>query len=255
MDLLEYIKTYFRPNDENYFHEFRSDRIIVEMGHSEKPIRLVIVAPYFHNKKYLEKYSKEKLIKEVGFGNIKQLLRIGSADNILESFKGVKTGLVTKEYIEREIKLFLGLTDKEVRDKRYYLIVKTGKAIVTNNGLRTFTVEWEKKEKFSAKSLMKRKEIKMKVRIPNVGSSIFYKPDNNDIKAIKEILTGKTVEIASIAEFEKLAKEFEEEGIVIPGFDKGLKLFPYIKIELLEEDETVLEQMIPIIYSLKLPGQ
>ena len=57
------------------------------------------------------------------------------------------------------------------------------------------------------------------------------------------------------AVFETIDLEFEEEGIVIPGFDKGLKLFPYIKIELLEEDETVLEQMIPIIYSLELPGQ
>ncbi|MGQ4891609.1 MAG: hypothetical protein ACP6IP_03870 [Candidatus Njordarchaeia archaeon] len=254
-NLLTYIERFFKENNENYFHEIREDRIIAEIGTVEKPLKLVLVSPYYYNEKVRLGSSTEKMIKEIGFGNIKKIVKLGSVREVPEHLKHMKADIGSQGMFTRPIKIFLGKTGMIDDKERIKLRVVTGKAVLTDEKVETFTEETEKVIKFQGKHLKKRKEIKLELKIPRVGTSFMYTPDNNDVKALAEIIEGRPVEILSITQFDELLNKFEDEGLVIPGFEKGVKIFPYVKIELSAGEEVLVEQIIPYLYGIGLTAK
>ena len=249
-DVFEIIKGYFKQNDEKYYHEFRENRVIVEMTADEKPLKLVLVSPYIYNDKISISNKVQKLVKEFGFGNIRRIVNLPPSTKLLEALKETKIVLGEHGYFNAPIKIFVGRTGQLDPKEKYVLRVITGKAIKVG-GIETFTVETTKEFKLSGKDLKKRREIKMDLKVPCVGSSVCYDPDNEDIKSLPPIFKGKDEEIYSISQFNEVLERYKVEGIAIKGFEKGLCIFPYVKVELLSNGETLLQQIIPYLYVVK----
>ncbi len=251
-ELIDFVKMFYNKQEESYYFETRKDVAIIEATIKEKPLKLVIISPYSYTEKVEEKTETQKLIKTCGFGNVKSVVKLGKTNRVLENLANLKLNFKLEEMFPSAIKIVLGkYADIDNKDKIVIRVV-TGRIFMIGSEIITITEEWSKETKFSAKALKKRKEEKIGIKIPKVGTSIIYKPDREDVRSMKEILLDQEVEILRTAEFDQILEEYEKNGIATEHFNNGFKMFPYVKVQLLVNDKQLFEQVIPYIYSIKI---
>jgi len=251
-DLFNAFKKYYQNDLAGYFHELRRSMTVIESPLDELPLRIMILAPYNKVERVDPREKTEEMIKKYGYGNIAILEKININDwektkeRILNLIRKIKP----QNMFQEQLRIVIAPRGDVSGGDNITINISTG-VTVEIGGKIIHETDWNTRKKFKIKDFKKRKELKFEIKVPIVGSSFIYIPDNEDVKYLYEITKGVEKKIYSYSEFDALARELINEGLLIENFKKGFAIYPHVKISVERNGEEIFEQLIPQIYSVE----
>ena len=252
-DLFNIFRKYYQKNSEGYFHEFRRSVNVVESPIDDLPLRIMILSPYNKVEKIESREKTEDMIKKYGYGNLASIqnLDLNNWDKTRESILSVIRKIKPQNFFQERLRIVVAPRGEVEGSDNLTLKISTG-ITVEIGGEVIHETDWLTQKKFKLKDFRKRKEIKFEVKVPRVGSSFVYVPDNEDIKYLYELIKGVEKKIYSYSEFDSLANELINEGVLIENFREGFAVYPHVKITVERNGDVIFEQLIPQIYTIEL---